>query len=105
MEIIGSGTITYMMYDKELQYNSVHFNTDYKNGSDQKRVNSRFFMKKSERLKKIFFYKSPQNGQILFARFIVQKWNQKIVHQQFNVKDVTMLLAELYIKINNFDTD
>jgi hypothetical protein len=51
-------------------------------------------MKKSERLKKIFFYKSPQNGQILFARFIVQKWNQKIVHRIFIVQSVTMLLSE-----------
>ena len=46
MEIIGSDTFIYMIYDKELLYNRVRFNTDYKNGSDQKRVISRFFMKK-----------------------------------------------------------
>ena len=36
MEINGSDALTYMIYDKELLYNSVRFNTDYKNGSDQK---------------------------------------------------------------------
>jgi hypothetical protein len=46
------------------------------------------------KIKKIIFYKSPQNGHFLIARFFVQKWKQKLVHQQFNVKDVTILLAE-----------
>ena len=66
-----------MIYDKELLYNRVRFNTDYKNGSDQKRVNARFFHEKSERLKKLFFYKSPQNGHFLFARYSFPNGNKK----------------------------
>ncbi len=52
MEIIGSDALTYMICDKKLLYIFDHFNTDYKNGSDQKRVNARFFHEKSETLKK-----------------------------------------------------
>lgn len=37
----------------------------------EKRVFTRFFMKNCETLKKYFFYKSPQNGQFLIARFLV----------------------------------
>ena len=60
MEIIGSDTLTYMMYDKELLYMFDYFNTDYKNGSDQKRVISHFLMKKVKDVKKYFFIKVLQ---------------------------------------------
>ena len=60
MEINGSDTLTYMMYDKELLYMFDYFNPDYKNGSDQKSVNSRFFHEKMQTLKKIFFIKVLQ---------------------------------------------
>ena len=43
MEINGSDAFIYMMYDKELLYLFDYFNTDYKNGSDQKHVITRFF--------------------------------------------------------------
>ena len=46
MEIIGSDALTYMIYDKESLYIFDHFNTEHKNGSDQKRVNVRFFHEK-----------------------------------------------------------
>ena len=43
MEIIGSDILTYMIYDKESLYIFDHFNTDYKNGSDQKTCKCTFF--------------------------------------------------------------
>ena len=43
MEIIGSDTLTYMIYDKEPLYIFCYFNTDYKNGSDQKTCKFTFF--------------------------------------------------------------
>lgn len=43
----------------------------------KKRVNARFFHEKSERLKKLFFYKSPPNGHFLFARYSFPNGNKK----------------------------
>ena len=71
MEIIGSDTFIYMMYDKELLYMFDYFNTDYKNGSDQKTCKCTFFHEKSERLK------SPPNGHFLFARYSFPNGNKK----------------------------
>ena len=43
MEIIGSDTFTYMIYDKELLYIIVKFDMEYKNGSDSKMCKFTFF--------------------------------------------------------------
>ena len=77
MEIIGSDALTYMIYDKESLYIFDHFNTEHKNGSDQKRVNVRFFHEKKWNIKKIFFYKSPQNDHFLIARYSFPNGNKK----------------------------
>ena len=62
MEIIGSDTLTYMIYDKEFLYIFDYLTLTIKNGSDQKHVNSRFFNEKMQTLKKIFFIKVPKTG-------------------------------------------
>ena len=78
MEINGSDTFTYMIYDKELLYIFDYFNTEHKNGSNQKRVNSRFFHEKSETLKKYFFIKVPKMAKLVNSYFPFPRRKQKV---------------------------
>ena len=74
-----------------------YFNTDYKNGSDQKRVNSRFFHEKMQTLKKNIFHKSPQNGQIGKLLLSVSTMETKSRSIKTDVSSETVYLVDKYV--------
>ena len=74
-----------------------HFNTDYKNGSDQKSVNSRFFHEKNANIKKKYFYKSPQNGQIGKLLLSVSTTETKSRSIKTVVSSETVYLVDKYV--------